>query len=442
MEKMPLQDILDNIHDTLADLSSKTYDSVWDGVSADTGWHTGSAATYSISTAAELAGLAQLVNSGTDNFSGKTIVLSANIDLNSMPWIPIGKGDWDNSTNTYNAFYGNFEGNGHFIGNLKIEGDIQYAGLFGYTCNNSGESTYIRNVNLRNVSININSSSFAYAGGIVGCQGGGNQIVENCSAEGNVTANSGSSAYAGGIVGYQSGGGNQSVENCSAEGNVTANSGSSAYAGGIVGYQSGGGSQIVENCSAEGNVTANSGSSAYAGGIVGLQSGSGNQAIENCSAEGDVSANGGSNYSAYAGGIVGLQSGSGNVGIRITNCYFIGDLINPSSSENSYAGGILGYWDGSNTGSGYRCNFTDCYVAATFSGFSLKGSLLGYNSNDSQYFTYTDCYYDKTLAGFNDGTGFGMSTMKMKDKNTYEDWDFGYVWKIEPDKYPALRIFG
>jgi hypothetical protein len=340
MEKIPLQEILDNIRDTLTDLSSKTYDSVWDGSSINTDWYTNNtgATTYSVSTASELAGLAQLVNSGTDNFSGKTIVLSASIDLNSMPWTPIGMGDYDGNSNTYNAFYGNFEGNGHFIGNLKIEGDIQYAGLFGYAYNNSGESTCIRNVNLRNANISVNSSG-----------------------------------------------------------------------------------------------------SAYAGGIVGYQSGSGNQTIENCSAEGDVSASG--SY-PYAGGVVGYQGGGGNVGIKIMNCYFIGNLINPGSSDNSYAGGILGYWGGSDTSGGSRCNFTDCYAAAAFSGFNSSGNLLGYNSNDSQYLIITDCYYDITLAGFNDRTGFGMTTMKMKDKNTYENWDFGYVWKIEPDRYPSLKIFG
>ena len=435
MEKMSLQDILDDIHDTLTDLGNKTYDSIWDGSAIDTDWYESNtgATTYSISTAAELAGLAQLVNSGASNFSGKTVVLAASIDLNSMPWTPIG-------TSYDYSFYGNFEGNGHLIGNLRIEGDVQYAGLFGYTCNNSGESTFIRNVNLRNINIDINSSSSsAYAGGIVGYQSGsGNQIIENCSAEGDVSASGSSYAYAGGIVGYQNGGGSQTVENCSAEGDVSASGSSSAYAGGIVGYQ-GGGNQIVENCSAEGDVSASGSSYAYAGGIVGFQGG-GNQIVENCSAEGDVSASGSS--SAYAGGIVGLQSGGGNIGIRIINCYFIGNLINSGNSDNSYGGGILGYWDSSGTSGGYWCNFIDCYAAATFSGFSARGNLLGGNGNDPQYCILTDCYYDTTLAGFNNYTGIGAVTAQMKTRGTYFNWDFGYVWKIEPDKYPELRIFG
>ncbi len=48
--------------------------------SADTAWYTGNGP-YTITTADQLAGLASLVNGGTDTFSGKTIYLGANINL-------------------------------------------------------------------------------------------------------------------------------------------------------------------------------------------------------------------------------------------------------------------------------------------------------------------------------------------------------------------------
>ena len=47
---------------------------------AVTSWYNASQSSFTISTAEQLAGLAQLVNSGT-NFSGKTVALASDIDL-------------------------------------------------------------------------------------------------------------------------------------------------------------------------------------------------------------------------------------------------------------------------------------------------------------------------------------------------------------------------
>ena len=60
----------------------------WDGSTVDTSWYTGGGP-YSISTGAQLAGLAALVNAGED-FSGKTVLLTQDIDLGAKEWMPIG----------------------------------------------------------------------------------------------------------------------------------------------------------------------------------------------------------------------------------------------------------------------------------------------------------------------------------------------------------------
>ena len=72
--------------------------------------------TYTITTAAELAGLAELVNGGND-FSGKTITLGADIDLAGKEWTPIGQYLGANSTS---YFSGTFDGAGNTISGLKI----------------------------------------------------------------------------------------------------------------------------------------------------------------------------------------------------------------------------------------------------------------------------------------------------------------------------------
>ena len=96
---------------------------VWDGTS-NTTWYTSkpsSTTTYTIYTAEELAGLAELVNRNTNpvNFTGKIIYLGDDIDLNNRPWTPIGNSDsrWFKGT-----FNGTFNGTDHSIDNLFILG--------------------------------------------------------------------------------------------------------------------------------------------------------------------------------------------------------------------------------------------------------------------------------------------------------------------------------
>ena len=82
-------------------------------------WYTADAATYTISSAAQLLGLADIVNGtatsiAADTFKGKKITLGSDIDLTGINWIPIG---------LYNAdkdFLGEFDGNKKTISHLTI----------------------------------------------------------------------------------------------------------------------------------------------------------------------------------------------------------------------------------------------------------------------------------------------------------------------------------
>jgi len=61
---------------------------VWDGT-VDTSWYNETSTDFTLTTPQQLAGLAQLVNAG-NTFSGKTIKLGNNIDLNNISWSCIG----------------------------------------------------------------------------------------------------------------------------------------------------------------------------------------------------------------------------------------------------------------------------------------------------------------------------------------------------------------
>ncbi len=107
----------------------------------DISWYDQSKFDFDIGTKEQLAGLAYLVNTGTDNFANKTIILTASIDLLSQEWIPIGTEE--------NPFAGIFNGRGFTISNLKLNKDSSLVGLFGYSL---GE---ISNIDLQNASVSV-----------------------------------------------------------------------------------------------------------------------------------------------------------------------------------------------------------------------------------------------------------------------------------------------
>lgn len=138
-----------------------------DGIAwkADTTWYNASAASFELTTADQLAGLAQLVNAGT-NFQDKTITLGADIDLHNLDWTPIGIAANDNG-----GFGGTFDGQGHVISNLYVKGNTG-VGLFGYVFRN-GMPAVVKNVKVENATVAGNHYVGVIAGhsygSITGC---------------------------------------------------------------------------------------------------------------------------------------------------------------------------------------------------------------------------------------------------------------------------------
>ena len=132
----------------------------WDGTSVNTGWYNTEDTEFTIDSAAELAGLAQLVNEG-NTFQGQTIKLDADIDLNDKEWTPIGNATY--TKNNYapaddaHVFCGTFDGNGKTIYNLKMTKNIEGSdpdadanlGLFSIT----GDGAVIKDLTITNVDI-------------------------------------------------------------------------------------------------------------------------------------------------------------------------------------------------------------------------------------------------------------------------------------------------
>jgi formylglycine-generating enzyme required for sulfatase activity len=176
----------------------------------DTRWYTDHTAetAFTVSTADELAGLADIVNGDAKgvnrcNFSGKTIRLAADIDLSGYAsdggWSPIGDKYVDVSDGIDDrVFAGTFDGGGHVVKNLTINRpDGHYQGLFGYV-----DGGVVRNIGL--IGVRIRGENFV--GGVAGYVAGGGSVVKSyCTGE------AGGRIAVGGIAGVVDGG---KVDNC------------------------------------------------------------------------------------------------------------------------------------------------------------------------------------------------------------------------------------
>ena len=184
---------------------------VWDGSFEEPDKAHDDANTYLITTPAELAWVAEQVNSQKEDFEGKTVLLMNDIDLNGSNWTPIG-----NVTDYHTVtFKGTFDGQEHVISNLTASNDAAgyaAAGLFGSILG------IVKNVTLKDVNIR----STHYAGAVVAYSSMNGAIIDNCHVDGgtitSVPENTGS-AYdngdkAGGIIGYYVTG--DKITNCSA----------------------------------------------------------------------------------------------------------------------------------------------------------------------------------------------------------------------------------
>jgi len=259
---------------------------------------------------------------GRGNYKGMNWTTSAHYKLRSDfdltgkgDWVPIGLGS-----------SGVFDGNGHTITGLTINGTESYQGMF------TRVSGKVENLRLENVNIN---NTLSYTGAIAGENCG---TISNCSASGSVSS---SSSAVGGLVGANWGI-SSIIQNSFSAVNVT---GSSTSVGGIAGFSHNSGGTI-RNCYSTGTVTGGE-----AGGIVGQQG----PPLSNCFAAGAVSSSTG-----QVGGIAAYISSACNVEGSIA----LNQSITRTGGTSAVFGRIVGIVDAGGTltnnraWSGIPFNFT------------------------------------------------------------------------------------
>lgn len=265
-----------------------------------------------------------------------------------------------------NAFRGVFDGNGHTIKNLVINGNANmYNGLFGYC-----EGAKICNLTVENAKVTVNNfgGRGVYAGGI--CGFARDAVIENCEFDGEISA-SAMTVCAGGIAGDLEG----TLRGCRTNGKVAVNASGSfanSLAGGICAKAEG----SISGCNSAMLIMAteadNSGYPMEAtGGIAGRMVGD----ISDCSFKGSVDVT--DKKTVYHGGIAGSIEGN------ITNSYTdyemgYNDSMNGALTGQIMQGGVSAYYNNSTSydslGTG-RSSFTDNAIV----------TLLGANQTEDKY---------------------------------------------------------
>ena len=131
-----------------------------------------------ISTAEELKEFAKAVNEDNNKFSGKTVFLTADINLNNEVWTPIGQ----TGATTFN---GVFDGQNHTISNLNVDSEAQTganysSGLFGWVESHTAGHGHIKNVKIDGATIVGHHN----CGALVGYITQETALVENCHVTG------------------------------------------------------------------------------------------------------------------------------------------------------------------------------------------------------------------------------------------------------------------
>jgi hypothetical protein len=366
---------------------------------------------YQIATAADLIALGE-----TPEDYDKHFILTADIDLD--PKLP-GRKVFDRAViGDQTCFRGVFDGDGHTIFHLTIDGRWGEMGLFGTLC----QLAKVRHLGI--VDVNVGGSYWP-VGALVGSNHG---AVTECYSTGAVNGK----WFVGGLMGSNSG----TVTKC-----YTTGTAAGEYeVGGLVGSNGGDLTQCYSTAvvkggsvvgglvgSNEGTVTRCYGTGAVSGersvgGLVGDSIGF----VTQCYSTGPV------NGSFAIGGLAAM-----NIGV-VTHCYSTGSV-----SGNEQVGGLAGM----NLGV-----VTHCYSTGAASGSQNVGGLVGDRGGRWEQGTGTasGCFWDTQTSGQPASAGgTGRTTGDMQMARTFLDagWDFvgeaangmEDIWGIlEGKNYPRL----
>lgn len=402
--------------------------------SVDTSWYENGQTEFTISTEAQLRGLAELVNKQNKLFSGCTVKLANDIVMDdSESFTPIG-------LNRNRGFGGIFDGQNHTIKNMFIYNEINnenltglYVGLFGSAIGKNSTTTTIKNLTVENATViekcdesttikNVNQSTQGTAA-LVGY--GKNIYIENCSVKDSNVSND-VLRTTGGLVGNLNGG---SISECKVINTKVNGILSEGLLSGVIDTVGNPktGPIVVDNAVkdvyVQGNVKGQDGSK-FTGGLVGNSVDSN---ISNAIVGKDSIIEGDSNVAGIVGEnrgdikncfnsakivgkeyVAGIATGIGTELVKIENCYNLGEV---DAKDNTDKMGALTYADNK------IFNVANSYNLGTVK--DLSGDKAQFNAND----TYTNVAYNSEngIAAAEGTTGItGYAAAQFKDRTVVD----------------------
>ena len=320
----------------------------------DTAWYDNhkEATDLYIGTAAELLGFSKLISTqlranGKENsdldtvdasmkiFLGKTVHITADIDLNpgwtAGETAPLNK--W--LADAYHCFTGMIDGHGHTISGIYLSTTVNHTGIFGNLKGGTEEKPVgVKNLAIINSYITSNQNNFGgLFGAIPATEAGKNRfaLIENVylDIEQIFTFNFGTKndANTGGVIGYISPGNTVTIRNTVVASSIITPSenNNNRPVGGFVGH-AGGGTAIINDSLFSGVVK-----SYYnrVAGFVGYVTNKGTATINHCIEAGDIYPGTGTFDLNGHGSIIGVSEGSGS---SIKNCIYTDIYYAPKGS--------------------------------------------------------------------------------------------------------------
>jgi len=395
-----------------------------------TGVYTVAEWNYEIHNKADLLFFQKLANTKNNSFSGKTIKLMADVNLEGMTWTPI------------KNFLGTFDGGDHTISNFHLDATKGHAGFF-YQIN-FGNGTAIKNLTLSDITATVGNyyvgalayfsfavqdnitiknftvtttASEAKVGGYAGWVEWGH--IRNCTIENMVVNAENGAGLIGGLAAVLKADNWLQYNNIDVKGfKVTIHDTDNTYAevGGLVGQtQTGHDAPVFTNCDITGiDVTASG--LVTVGGFVARPGA--HTTANNCTTEGKIDVTGVTSADESAGGFFGNLGWNNNEssrgGHKLTKCSANVDII----TKIAPAGGFVG----SATNEQNRnmaAAFTNCSALGDITVAEYGTANIGGFAGVADRGTYTNCTASGTVTNNGNGTGYAGQFVGELDEDAF-----------------------
>lgn len=320
------------------------------------------------------------------DFAGKTIVLTADLDLTGKTSLPALAGKLDGNgkkvTGLSTALIASLS-DGAEVMNLTVGGANVTSAASENTAVIAGEAVAATQIKITNVAVknaDISGAGATFAG-IVGLHSGAGKLtLTNCTVSGAITsATTATEIWMAGMVAKAATAGSTvELYNCKNSASLTTTVAKNSYFGGMVGS---GYIVTAEGCVNDGSITnATGGYHLRAAGMLGYAM-KGAISFTDCVNNGDITDNRDNVHNNFVGGMLG-QVQDNSTTVTLLRCKNTGDLMGSDAATSGKTGGMIAY------NCGGDATLTDCVNEGKINGRWAAGGMV---ADTRRNITMTNC---------------------------------------------------